>query len=170
MWCAVHVRAGTEKNMEDFLAAFLPGSLHARCFHLTRSRKKKYKGRWQIVREDLFPGYVFIDTDEPDRVQRELEKAPGPRLLFSSDGYVSILEKRESDFMTMISDGNGVIGISRAEVAEDRMVKYLSGPLRNVGNRVRRINFHKRVAEVEADFLGRRQILYLGIEIDNPGG
>ena len=80
MWCVVHVRDGGEEHIEDLVAGLLPKSLNARCFHLTRSRRKKYEGQWQTVQEELFPGYVFIDTDQPDRVHRELKKTPKPKL------------------------------------------------------------------------------------------
>lgn len=166
MWCVVHVRDRDEKNTEDFVANLLPENLNARCFHLTRCRRKKFEGQWQTVQEDLFPGYVFIDTDQPDRVYGELKKTPRPKLLFSDDQYISALERHESDLMEMIADKNGVIGISKVRIGSDGTVSYLSGPLVNVGNRVRKVNLHKRVAELEASLLGRRRILYLGIEID----
>jgi len=170
MWCVVHVKDRAEGNMEEFVSNLLPKSLNARCFHLTRNRRKKYRGQWQTVREDMFPGYVFIETDQPEKVYRELEKAPRPRLLFSDDEYVSALEQHESDFMEAISDKNGVIGISAVRVAGDGAVSYLSGPLVKVGDRIRKVNLHKRVAEIEASLLGHRRTLYLGIEIENPGG
>jgi len=167
MWCAIHVRDGEEKNTEDFVKNLLPESLNARCFHLTRSRRKKYKGKWQTVQEELFPGYVFIDTDEPDRVHRELKKAPRPKLLFSDDRYVSTLEQQESDFMRLVADRNGIIGLSTVRVVEDGRLKYLSGPLINIGDRVKKVNLHRRIAEVEASLMGQKQILYLGIEIES---
>jgi len=166
MWCVVHVQDRNEKKTEDFVANLLPRNMNARCFHLTRSRKKKYEGQWQTVYEDLFPGYVFIDTDRPDKVYRELKKAPRPKLLFSNDEYISVLEPHESDFMGMIADRDGVIGISSVRVAGDGTVQYLSGPLVNVKGRVRRVNLHKRIAELEASLFGHEQILYLGIEIE----
>lgn len=45
------------------------------CIHLPRNRRKKFEGKWQTVQEDLFPGYVFVDTDDPDKVYRELKSA-----------------------------------------------------------------------------------------------
>ena len=42
MWCAVHVRDGDEARTESFVKGLLSGKLDARCFHLTRSRRKKY--------------------------------------------------------------------------------------------------------------------------------
>lgn len=170
MWCVVHVRDKGEENTEALVAGLLPGSLNARCFHLTRNRRKKYEGQWRTVGEELFPGYVFIETDRPEIVHRELKRASGPRLLFSDDGYVSTLEQRESDFMEVIADKDGVIPISNVRVRDDGTVEYLSGPLVHVKNRVKKINLHKRVAEVEVCLLGRRRTLYLGIEIEGLKG
>lgn len=166
MWCVVHVKDKGEGNTEDLVAGLLSGSLNARCFHLTRNRRKKYEGQWRIVGEDLFPGYVFIETDRPEAVHRELKRVSGPRLLFSDDTYVTTLEPKESDFMKTIASKDGVIPISNVRVKDDGTVEYLSGPLVHVKDRIKKINLHKRVAEVEASLLGRRQTLYLGIEIE----
>lgn len=166
MWCVVHVRDGGEEHTEDFVAGLLPENIYARCFHLIRSRRKKYEGQWQTVYEDLFPGYVFIDTDQPDMVYKELKKTPKPKLLFSDDEYVSALEKHESDFIEKLADENGRIGISTVRIGTDGKIHYLSGPLSGMGNMVRRVNLHKRIAEIEAEVMGRKRILYLGIEIE----
>ncbi len=168
MWCVIHVRDRGEQHAERLVAGLLPQSLDARCFHLTRNRKKKFQGKWQTVQEDLFPGYVFVDTDDPDRVYRELKKAPRPKLLFSNDQYVSTLEQKESELLELMADKGGVIGISRVAVDEGGTVRYLSGPLKNVGDRVRKVNLHKRIAEIEASLMWEKQILYLGIEMENP--
>lgn len=166
MWCVVHVRDGREGHTEDFVAGLLPKNLNARCFHLVRSRRKKYEGQWQTVHEDLFPGYVFIDTDQPDRVYMELKKTPKHKLLFSDDEFVSTLDKHESDLMGRLADPNGRIGISRVRIGEDGKVHYLSGPLEQMGDMVRKVNLHKRIAEIEAEVMGRKRILYLGIDIE----
>ena len=34
-----------------------------------------------------------------------------------------------------------------------------------IGHLVKKVDLHRRIAEVEADFMGERQTLYLGIEI-----
>jgi len=70
----------------------------------------------------------------------------------------------------MIADKDGVIGISTVKAADDGSFKYLSEPLLNLKNRVRKVSLHKRAAEVEASLLERRQILYLGIEREGLKG
>ncbi len=166
MWCAVHVGDGYEAKTESFVSGLLPASLNAHCFHLTRSRRKKYGGQWQTIREKLLPGYIFITTDRPEAVYRELKKVPEPKLLFSREDSVSVLEEQESDFMGKIADESGEIGISRVKVSDEGDIVFLSGPLLQVGELVRKVDLHKRIAKVETDFMGKRQTLYLGIEIE----
>lgn len=166
MWCVVHVRDGDEKHIEDFVSDLLSESLDVRCFHLKRSRKKKFEGQWQVVHENLFPGYVFIDTDQPENVYKKLKRTPKPKLLFSNDMYISTLEQHESNLMGALADKRGVIGISKVFVADDGTIQYLSGPLVKVKDRIRRVNLHKRIAELETSFLGYKKILYLGIEFE----
>ena len=166
MWCVVHVQDGDEARTESFVKGLLPGELDARCFHLTRSRRKKYGGQWQTVREKLLPGYLFIDTDKPEAVYRELEKASGPQLLFSNEASIAALEAKEAALMELLADESGEIAISKVRVSEDGNIEFLSGPLLQVENMVRKVNLHQRIAEVETNFLGKRRVLYLGIEIE----
>lgn len=166
MWCAVHVRDGDEIRTESFMEAFLPKELDAKCIHLTRRRRKKYGGQWRTVQEKILPGYVFIVTEQPEAVHRELKKIPNPKLLFSDDSHVAVLEAREAAFIEALSDEKGEIGISKVKVSNDGSIEFLSGPLVQAENMVRKVNLHQRVAEVEAGFMGERQILYLGIELE----
>ena len=99
-------------------------------------------------------------------MHRELKKTPKPKLLFSDDDYVSTLEQHESELMERLSDRSGKIGITRIKIGTDGKICYLSGPLSGMGNMVRRVNLHKRIAEIEAEIMGRKRVLYLGIEIE----
>lgn len=166
MWCALQVKSGSEAAAEAFVSGLIPKRINARCFHLTRCRRKKYGGQWQTAQENLLPGYVFIDTDQPEAVYRELKRTPDRRLLFSSDSFVAVLKGNEEEFMEGITDGSGSIGLSRVQVTDSGEIRYLSGPLVKVSHRVRRIRLHQRIAEVEADFLGEKHLLHLGIEIE----
>ena len=165
MWCAVHVGDGNEPGAEALVTKLLSGSPETRVFHLTRSRRKKFGGQWQTVQEKLIPGYVFIETEQPEEVYRALKKSSGHRLLFGDDDYVTTLEEQEAEFMGSITDRAGGIGISRVSVAGKNEVRYLTGPLMRIGHLVKKVDLHRRIAEVEADFMGERQTLFLGIEI-----
>lgn len=169
MWCVMHVKDGEENRAEKFLESFLEENLCNGCFHLTRFRRKKYGGSWQTIQENLLPGYVFVATDEPEKLHKELKRTAEYRLLGSNDAFVSILGNEEEDFIKRIT-GNGKekgeIALSRIRVSKDGGVEILSGPLCSVENFVRKIDFHKRIAEVETDFMGEKKRLYLGVEFE----
>lgn len=165
MWCAVHVKGGSEADAEAVLWGLLPKELNGRCFHLRRSRRKKYGGQWRTVHENLLPGYVFLDTDRPEAVCKRLKKVPGYRLLSSNDEFVESLGRGEADFVECIADRDGEIGISRVSVTDSGEIRYLSGPLTGISHMVKKVNLHRRLAEVETRFMGENHIFYLGIEI-----
>jgi transcriptional antiterminator NusG len=165
MWCAVHVGNGNEVRTEGFVNKLLPEGLNERCFHLTRSRRKKFGGQWQTIQEKLIPGYVFIETEQPEDVYKELKRSISCRLLFANDDYVVTLGEQEAEFMESITNKVGEIGISQVRVIGRNKIRYLTGPLEKISHLVKRVDLHKRVAEVEADFMGEKQTLYFGIEI-----
>ena len=67
--------------------------------------------------------------------------------------------------MERLTDRNGRIGISRVKIEADGRIRCLSGPLEHVEDRIRRVNFHKRIAEIETEVMGEKRVLYLGIDI-----
>jgi transcriptional antiterminator NusG len=57
------------------------------------------------------------------------------------------------------------LGLSQVAFDENDQVVILSGPLVGMEGRIKKINLHKRRAEVEVVFMGRKTIFYMGIEL-----
>jgi len=57
------------------------------------------------------------------------------------------------------------VGLSQVHVYEGNEIKIVSGPLKGIEGTVRKINLHKRIAEVEIQFIKRKIVIYLGIEM-----
>ena len=60
---------------------------------------------------------------------------------------------------------NAVAALSMIDFDENDRVRILSGPLMTLSGLVRRIDLHRRFAEVELIFMGTPQLLRLGLEI-----
>lgn len=58
-----------------------------------------------------------------------------------------------------------IVGLSKVIVGDDRKIRIVSGPLKNLEGQIKKINLHKRIAVVEAEFMGNRSLIHLGIEI-----
>ena len=61
--------------------------------------------------------------------------------------------------------GNLEVEISEIVVEDGKRIRILSGPLRNLCGKIKKINLHKRIAAVEMEFMGNKRIIYLGIEM-----
>ncbi len=63
------------------------------------------------------------------------------------------------------ADDRMEVPVSQISVSENDAVTILSGPLKNVEGQIKKINLHRRIAEVEVDFMNRKTVIHLGIEM-----
>lgn len=63
------------------------------------------------------------------------------------------------------ADDRMEVPVSQISVSENDAVTILSGPLKNVEGQIKKINLHGRIAEVEVDFMNRKTVIHLGIEM-----
>ena len=85
--------------------------------------------------------------------------------------YVTALTEQETKWLEILvsssKDGKviGEVSLSQIELNDNDEIKILSGPLQNMEGMIKRINLHKRIAEVEVEFMGRMTVIHLGIEM-----
>ena len=77
MWYVVQVRTGTEKEIITQCEKKIDHGILKRCFVPYYEAMKKYKGEWHLERKILFPGYVFMITDEVESLYLELKSIIG---------------------------------------------------------------------------------------------
>lgn len=183
MYYVLQVTPGEEEKTEALIMAILPGDLYGECFYLTKHMRKKFHKRWVDIQEKLLPGYVFIATENVKEVFLELKRVPMLTNILGRDGgSFSELSMRDAKWLEKIKDvgvrntiknkGTGNInkswyevGLSQVHVYEGNEIKIVSGPLKGIEGTVRKINLHKRIAEVEIQFIKRKIVIYLGIEM-----
>lgn len=57
------------------------------------------------------------------------------------------------------------VQLSQVSVSEDDVVTILSGPLKDMKGCIKKIDLHRRIAKVEVDFMNRKTVIHLGIEL-----
>lgn len=176
MWCVVYAGEGREQKTEEFIRARLPMPVCSRCFHLVQRFVYRKQGRVMEAARDCFPGYVFLETKDPETVQKTL-KNTGTSLLFSDSSFVSSLDGEEEALLGLLCDRDGEIGLSVARVSVDgesgrKEAQFLSGPLARVADRVVQVDFHKRCARLGGSLFSGKAPLKLGFcfEGEEPAG
>ncbi len=165
MWCVLYGKDGDEEKTEAFVKNVLPKQSYSRCFHPIQHKMMRHGGAWRDVCFRLFPGYVFIETDDPETVYQTLKRTPR-KLLFCDEDFVSVLSAEDARLLDNIMDEDGQIRLSVVRAAgkkEDgsRQLEYLSGPLGRVSSRISRVSLHKRIARVETGLAGERKWINL---------
>lgn len=177
MYYVMQVVTGTEEKVEEQVKVMVGNELYDSCFHPMRRMKKKFRGEWREVCEKLLPGYVFITSDHVQELYQELKNMPTFTRMLGKDGEQFVpLSEHEEEWLKRLtavpeqdlgrnSRQNMEVQLSQVSVSEDDAVTILSGPLKNMEGSIKKIDLHRRIAKVEVDFMNRKMLIHLGIEM-----
>ena len=150
----------------------LPAELVTESFIPKRQSNRHIKGKWQIVEERLFPGYVFVVTDDPNRLFIELKKVPKLSKLLSDQQYFFIpLSGKETDFIMRIGRhrGDHIFGISKVAFEnypykKGDKVCWIDGDLAEFSGEIKGFDLHRRKAIIHTGLFGGCD-MHVGIEL-----
>ena len=171
MWYVMQVISGQENRTVFLVEEIVSKRALESCFVPERKLKKKFRGAWHEVTEKLFPGYVFMISKRPRLLYEELKQIPAlTRMLGRCGEYFTPLSEEDVCMMEKLQNGkdgggNLEVEISKVAVEDGNQVRILSGPLVDLERQIKKVNLHKRIAEVEMDFMGDRILINFGIEI-----
>lgn len=163
----LQVAPRAEARTEALIRARVDAGLYGRCFHPLRHVRKKFRGEWRDCHEKLIPGYVFVTSGSARELYEGLYSVPALTKLLGREGGELFLPlaPEEAEWLEKVTAGGTEVGLSLVTVSEGDAVTVLEGPLKDMAGRVRKIHLHKRIAEVEVDFMGGRTVIHLGIEL-----
>ncbi|MCR5727132.1 MAG: hypothetical protein K6G24_06670 [Lachnospiraceae bacterium] len=187
MYYVLYTTSGLEEKTENYIKKLVPGNLYVRCFHPVRHMKKVFRGSIKDIYENLIPGYIFVESDRFMDFYDELKRNPIHTRVIGKDqsgkdiefyalsddevdwlnkltGMYLLAERKKKDVEEKV-----VAEISKIDFKENDIV-VLSGPLQNVEGKIIKFNLHKRRAEVEIDFMGRKTVVFMGIEFMKKSG
>jgi len=135
-----------------------------RCFIPYYQQKKRFQGEWHIQERILFPGYVFLIAENPEKLVNGLRKVIGLTKLIGTGDEIVPLVQEEIDLLMKIGTDKQLVEISFGIIENDR-VQILAGPLMGMEGNIRRIDRHKRTAYLEIEMFGRTVEMKVGLEI-----
>lgn len=176
-WYVLYVRSNEEKwVIDDFkkvissratgyeFDVFCPESEYYYRNSATKSLGKVYR------RRPMFPGYVFVETNMPeDEFRKEFFQ-----YIASSDKIIRLLSYGESKILAIPREERVRLEyILRGKRCFDHSIGYIegdkivvtAGSLVGFEGMIKNINRHNRKASIEVDFLGRKNIIDVALEI-----
>ncbi len=166
MWYVIQTLGGEEERTADMIKKRVPSYYIEDCFIPKRERMKKFHGCWNKVEEILFHGYVFVVSQQPEGLYRELQQVPRlTKILGREKDYFIALNEEEKQLVQGIGDKEHRTPLSKIAVTEGNMVRVIDGPLKDYVGNVVKINLHKREVAVKVTFMGRELELFMGVEM-----
>ena len=161
----IQVEGGRETHVCGLVNKLL-GDRIKECFVPRREIFRREAGEWTTVRETLFPGYLFVETDDVSKVMERLARVPAfTRLLGKSDERVIPLSQDEVAWLTALMQPlDKVVEMSTGVIEGDRVI-VTDGPLVGREALISKIDRHKRLAYLDMRMFGRTKTIKVGLEI-----
>lgn len=164
MWYVIQVRTGTEEEIQRQCENIIDKSILEKSFIPKYEQERKYQGEWHTELKVLFPGYVFLVSEEKEKLFFELKRIIGLTKLLGTGETIVPLTDEEVNFLLRLGGEEQIVGMSGGIIENDRVV-VLSGPLKGNEGLIRKIDRHKRKAWLEVEMFGRTVEMQVGLEV-----
>lgn len=123
-------------------------------FTLTYDRMRRYQGEWHMEEKPLFPDSFFV---EKEKGKTFLEELP-------PQSEIQLLEPEEGQFLQNFCGSTHHSNLSQGRIREGR-TEVFSGPLHGREHLIRKIDRHKRLAQLIVPGMEHVGKLCVGLEI-----
>ena len=164
MLYVIQVRAGSENAVIRECKAKISTKVLTDVYVPTREERIKVQGKWTKKQRVLFPGYVFVESDEVKELYHQLQLVERFTRFISVDREPLTVTQDEMQLIDRLVNSEHVMEVSEG-IIEGSMVVIRRGPLKGLEGMITKINRHKRKAWIETSMFGRMQVIEVGLEI-----
>lgn len=169
MWYAVQTITGKEEKAKEEIEKVIESHVCEHCFLLKREAVWRIQGACRIHTENLFPGYLFVQTQYPEEFYRKLKAVPQyTRILGKEDGGFYPVSKEEEIFLKRLlnKDREHIVRLSTVRVDEEGTIIECDGPLRHYLGYVAKKRIRLRYVMIRVHLFGREREILLGIRVE----
>lgn len=164
MWYVIQVSTGKEEQILTMIKKYGVQEYIKECFIPKYERRKKYLGQWHQEEAVLFPGYIFVISEQAEELYQALKQIPQLTKLLGVGERWTPMTKEDIEIVEMLSGKERLVKYSEGYIAGTKVI-VTSGPLLGLEGMIRKIDRHKRLAWLEIELLGRKAEIQVGLEI-----
>lgn len=173
MWYVVETEAGKEQAFINIIEKTIEHRSFKRCFFVKRERLRRQQERCCVYREILYPGYVFVDTEEPNAFCGEVERlqqfigSPGKK-----EFSMHPVDEREQTFLAELLNGDteDTIRLSPVQVNESGEITASGGAAGKFRDSVVKKRIRNRYVVIGAEIGERKMEVLVGIWVVGRDG
>lgn len=164
MWYVIQVRTGMEEETRKQCEKIIDKEILEKSFIPMYEQERKYQGKWHRELKVLFPGYVFLVSEDKEKLFFELKRVIGLTKMLGTGETIVPLTAEEVDFLLSFGREEQVVEMSEGIIENDRVI-ITKGPLKGNEGLIKKIDRHKRKAWLEIQMFGRTMEMQVGVDI-----
>ena len=168
LWYVIQTYTGREEQLVRMIRRQAPRDCYGECFvaYYEQLRDRKQENQIHILR--LFPGYIFISTDNVGRLFQCLKTIPAMTKIIASGAFVfTPLFEGEAEFLLEMMDSDRVVRLTYVATDGHDGVTYMAGPLEKCVSHIRAYRFRKREVQVSLRIAGEEKLVRMGIILND---
>ena len=175
MWYVIQTLTGKEMELvsviEKVLGKKYEGSgdkSYVTCFVIRREYVWRIEGSFRPHIEPLFPSYVFVETNTPDKFFYDLKQIPKLTKLLGADGVFRTVREEEEKLLRKLigNDPEYIIRRSPIWVNEEGEIVAAGGVLKDNLEKVVKKRLRKRIVVIEIPFLDEMRRIEIGVKVE----
>lgn len=127
-----------------------------------RKLNEKHKGVFVEIVKTMFPGYVFIKTDNAWDVYNKTRHLSSLYRFLNSDAVIQEIRLEEISNLVYMIDDKGVIGVSDIYVENDKII-VTKGPLMYYNGLVKKVDRRNHRIKILFQFNGEMHFINISI-------
>lgn len=168
-WYVMCTIPGKEPEAAALLVRKVSRTLWQDCRILKKQQLFRTQGIYLLTRKDLFPGYLFIHTDCPEELAKELQKSrPFPQLICGKTENLVPIEDEDLKFLKHVCgrDLAHDMRLSTVRVDGQGQVRSATGALEPYIGRITRQRLRHRYVTAEVPLFNRNENVLFGIRLE----
>lgn len=125
-WYVIQTLSAHESRIKLMCEECIHKDILKKCVMPVCEEKKRFNGKWHIREKRLFPGYLFLVTEQLELLQKELEKIESVTKLLGVGKDIVPLSEEEVCFIRQLTGDSDTVKMSEGIIEHDK-VKVLCG-------------------------------------------
>ena len=164
MWYILQVATGSEARMKDILERFMGKELLKEVFFPLYESSYKKGGVRQIRMRILFPGYLFLDTENIKELEERLKDMTEFQHLLFTGKFCTPVGREEQDFLERHTTSGHTMRMSKGYMV-GREVMITEGAFTSYRGELKYVDRHNRYGVMTVR-LGERDVdMQFGLEL-----
>lgn len=170
MWYVMQVRSGEEEVIKRYIEELQDKSTYKRLFIPLFEEVRRSRGKNRIIFRKIFPGYIFLESKEPEMFFDTLKKIPKFKKILSFEEqdksrFFVPIGKDDEEFLLSIMN-EGIMHVSFVRMKNHRFIEKVTGPLAKYRNHITKLDIPHRRAVVDTEMFGKRRKIRFGLWTD----